>query len=171
METTSLTIDLDSLENEVKLNLSVYGKRKKDSQGSILFGSVTTSSAENSLLDQYTKKGLEVFLGEMAPIVTGENNNNILTLMFHADRVNASKKQGFELNLKNFVVNYVLMKAFEVSGLADERKEAEVDMQRHLDAATKLIFTKDAPSASGKTLRDMTGAIYNDDGTPFMGII
>lgn len=162
MGTLSLSIDFNVLKSEAKRNLSSYGKRRKDNQGGILFAGITTSSTEDSLLDGFVWKGVEVFLGEMSPLVSGSKDGDLVTVIFNSKRVNETKQETFEMNLKSFVVEYVLVKALDFSGLFDEKKEAEADMQRHLSAAIKLIFTPDPPEQSGKTLLDMKGEVILD---------
>lgn len=164
MTKLSVNIDLTELKSEIKSNLSALGKRRKDGQGAGLFGTITTSSAEDSLLDGYIQKGIELFVGEMSPLVkikTPLEVNNVRVL-FNSIRINTAKATAFELNLKRFVADYVLMKALELSGASTERQEAEADLQKHLNAAVKLVFTPDAPASSGKSLADMKGEVVLD---------
>lgn len=161
--TNTINIDFDSLKAEAKRVLSLYGKRRKDNQGNTLFAGITTSSNEASTLDDFVWKGLEIFLGELSPMVAGHDYTNGKSVTFTSNRINATKEKNFELNLRGFVVSYVLMKALNISGLVNEEKEAEADMQRHLTAAIKLIYDKTPPSASTKSLNDMTGSIELDE--------
>ncbi len=164
MAELSLNIDLKSLKSEAKKNLSAFGKRRKSEQGTGLFGIITASSAEDALLDGYIQKGIEIFVGEMSPLanVGSFAADNKVKVIFNSRRINSAKITAFNLNLNRFVVEYVLMKALELSGAATERQEAEVDLQRHLNAAVKLVFTPDAPDASGKTLANMKGEVVLD---------
>ena len=158
----SLSIDFNSLRDEAKKSLSSYGKRRKDNQGNALFSELVTSSTENPKLDVFVWKGIEIFLGEMAPIVSGSKDGDLVTVVFNSKRTNEAKKQGFEMNLQSFVTEYVLVKALDFSGAVEEKKEAEADMQRHLSAAIKLMFTPDPPEQCGKTLLDMKGEVILD---------
>lgn len=164
MAKLSVNINISELKMEVKRNLSSFGKRRKAEQGTGLFAATTTSSAENSLLDDYIQKGIELFVGEMAPLAKIKTPIGIdeVRVVFNCIRINAAKIAAFELNLKRFVVEYVLLKALELSGATTERQEAEADLQRHLTASVKLIFTPDAPSSSGKSLVDMNGRVILD---------
>lgn len=163
MRTLSLSIDFGALREKAKKSLSSYGKRRKDNQGNTLFAELTMSSAENSKLDDFVWKGVEIFLGEMSPIVSGSNDGDTVIVTFHSNRVNETKQQAFEMNMQSFVVEYVLVKALDFSGFIEEKKEAESDMQRHLNAAVKLIFTSDAPEQGDKNLSDMTGEVIFDN--------
>lgn len=163
MGNISLSIDFNSLRDEAKKSLSSYGRRKKDNQSNTLFAELTTSSTENTKLDTFVWKGVEIFLGEMAPIVSGSKDGDLVTVVFNPKRINEAKQQCFEMNLQSFVTEYVLVKALDFSGAVEEKKEAETDMQRHLSAAIKLMFTPDPPEQSGKTLLDMTGEVILDN--------
>lgn len=157
--TLYISIEIDELKTEVKRVLSSYGKRRKDNQGNTMFAGVTTSVKEDPMLSDFMWKGIEVFLGEMSPLVDGSKLNDTLMVVFNSNRVNETKVESFKLNMKSFVTAYVLAKALTASGLLNEEKEAEADMQRHLDAAVKLLFTVDAPTAGDKNVKDMTGEV------------
>lgn len=162
MANLSLSIDFGNLRDEAKRSLSSYGKRKKDNQGNSLFSELTTSSKENTKLDVFVWKGIEIFLGEISPIVSGSKSGDTVTVVFNMKRINEAKRQSFEMNLQSFVTEYVLVKALDFSGSIEEKKEAEADMQRHLNAAIKLVFTPDPPERCDKTLLDMTGEVILD---------
>lgn len=159
MAELSISIDFEPLKTEAKRVLASYGKRRKDNQGGTLFAGITTSSKEDAQLEDFVWKGIEVFLGEMAPLVSGNKNEGRVTVVFNSTRVNEAKQHAFELNLKSFVVEYVLVKVLQFGGLVNEGKEAEADLQRHLDAAVKLMFTVDAPTSNTKNLNDMSGDV------------
>lgn len=162
MADTTFTIDVNSIKKEVKSNLSVIGKRLTSKDGSTLFANTTLSSIEESLLSSYIKKGIDLFLGEVSPIVTGYTNGNSVVVTFHTTRVSDGRKLAFKENFSAFVSEYTQQKALELSLTEEARRNAVEDLQKHLASAVKLVFQKDAPSVSPKSISDMTGSVSLD---------
>lgn len=159
MADTTFTIDVNSIKTEVKQNLSVLGKRMTNKDGSTLFANTTLSSVEEGLLSSYIKKGIDLFLGEASPLVTGYTNGNSVVVTFHTTRVNDGRMLAFKENFSAFVSEYAQQKALELSLTEEASKNAIEDLQRHLSSAVKLVFQKDAPSVSAKSITDMTGSV------------
>lgn len=162
MEDTVFTIDISSIGKKAKANLSAMGKRLVGKDGKTLFASTTLSSAEESMLNSYIQKGIEIFLGEISPIVTGYTNNEIVTVTFHSTRLNEGKQFAFRENFSSFVVEYSIQKVLGLSLTEEARRNAEEDLQRHLHSAVKLVFQKDAPAISRKSVSDMRGEVIID---------
>lgn len=149
MTDTSTTINISSIKDDVKKTLSLVGKRSVDRQGNTLFASVTLSSAEECLIDSFLNEGVHIFFGEVAPVVFGSEDGEIITLAINASRVNETKLSLFQSNAEGFVKNFALKKAFNASGQTEQSKNADLTMQQHLDSAIKLVFCKDSPSGDG----------------------
>lgn len=139
---SEITINTNSIKGEVKQTLSLVGKRAVDRQGNTLFAGITLSSAEDKILDTFINEGLDAFLGEVAQFVTTGRTPYILNV----SRVNEEKVSAFEHNAVGFIKNFALQKAFEMSGQTEQAKNADANMQRHLDSAIKLVFCKDSPT-------------------------
>ena len=169
MAETTFTIDINSIKSEAKLTLSTVGKRAVGKDGSTLFASVTLSSAEEKILDQYTKSGIQVFLGELSPIVTGYTEGDQTVIRWEATRVNDGMTSAFEKNLRSFVVAYVKNEALGVSLSAEAQKNADADMQRHLQAAINLVYAKTAPTVSSAKYEDVKGSCEINDNETKIG--
>ena len=113
MTDTSTTINISSIKDDVKKTLSLVGKRSVDRQSNTLFASVTLSSAEEGLIDSFLNEGIHIFFGEVAPVVFGSEDGEIITLAINASRVNETKLSLFQSNAEGFVKNFALKKAFE----------------------------------------------------------
>lgn len=164
MADTSTIIDISTIKNDVKKTLSLVGKRSVDRQGSTLFASVTLSSAEEDLIDSFLSEGVYLFFGELAPIVSGSEDGETISLSIDASRVNEAKLSLFQSNAIGFVKNFALKKAFEASGQTEQSKNADLTMQQHLDSAVKLVFCKDSPSvSSGGFARTATSSISEQE--------
>lgn len=74
------------------------------------------------------------------------------------NRVTPSVEEGFDGVFENFVVAYVANAVLSMN-YPDQAKKYEDDMKNHLQAATKLIYTKIAPDVSEHKLGDMTGKV------------
>ena len=98
MTDTSTTINISSIKDDVKKTLSLVGKRSVDRQSNTLFASVTLSSAEEGLIDSFLNEGIHIFFGEVAPVVFGSEDGEIITLAINASRVNETKLSLFQSN-------------------------------------------------------------------------
>lgn len=155
----TITIVTSELKDKVKEELSSLGKRGTDKQGKTLFASTTLSSTEESLLGRYMSEGIDVILGELSPLVTSYTDEDNIYIELSIARVSAGKKEAFLSNMKAFVVSYALQKALGLSGNEEAAKNQETSMQRHLQAAARLTFCKDAPTLRGYRVSDMKGEI------------
>lgn len=162
MEEISTAIDINSIKGDVKRILSLVGKRSGDKQGNTLFASVTLSSAEEGLLDSFVSEGTHLFFGEVAPLVSGSEDGEYISLVLDASRVNETKLILFQNNAEGFVKNFALKKAFEASGQIEQSKSAEATMQQHLDSAIKLVFSKDSPSVNSEGFGISASAAVSD---------
>lgn len=162
MEDTVFTIDINSIQKKAKSNLSAMGKRLVGKDGKTLFASTTLSSAEESLLNSYIQKGIEIFLGEISPIIIGYTDGDTVVLSIRTNRLNEGKVQAFRENFSSFVVEYAIQKVLGLSLTEEARRNAEEDLQRHLSSSIKLVFQKDAPTVTHQSLSGMTGEVIID---------
>lgn len=162
MEET-INITISSLKSEIKGNLAMVGKRLPTKDGSTLFTSTTLSKAEDDYLASYIRKGVSVFLGEFAPIVTGYEEDDVINITFRNPRVNEAKRKVFKQNFISYVDAFCELKVYGLSLNEEARRNMEEEMKAHLSAAIKLIFTPDPPEQSGKTLLDMKGEVILDN--------
>ena len=158
----TITITISSLRDEIKGNLAMTGKRLSIKDGNTLYTSTTLSAAEEKYLTTYLRNGVSVFLGEFAPIITGYEEDDNINITFHNPRVNEAKRKVFKQNFISYVDAFCQLKVFGLSLTEEARRNMEEEMQAHLSAAIKLIFTPDAPEQSSKTLLDMTGEVILD---------
>ncbi len=167
MSNLSFTNSYETIRSEVKKYLASYGKRRKDSNGKTLFADITTSTAENAELDTFIKKGADIFVGETKPFVAAVSyGDSSFSIWFSLNHISTLKQNTFGMNAKDFIVQYTLMKVLELSGATNERKEAEEDLQRHLDAAIKIAYTPDPPTQDNGEVVGMTGEVdLNEDKT------
>lgn len=157
-----VTISYDDIKQRVKRQMAVVGKRIADTQGHTMFAGVTLSSAEESVLKQYIKDATWQFAGSLAPLVSGKvGSDNGITFLLEKTRLNDDKVSLFEENYKSYVAAYAAYNILIMSR-ADLAKKYAEDMANYVMAATQLIFTKDPPASSGKTLKDMTGEVILD---------
>lgn len=163
MGNLSIIIDRNTIKEMVKNNISGIGKRRKDSQANSMFSSSTLSSAEEKLLDDYISSGIVLLLGEMSPVVEGQEDGDNVNVTFNTKRINDAKKCAFEDGMKRFVADYACMKVMELSADDFSVKREEEDLQKKLSAIVKLMFTPDPPEQSGKTLLDMKGEVILDN--------
>lgn len=156
-----IVIDWNNVKIAVSQHLSYIGKRLQDKNGDTMFAKVTMSSEEVKLLHQYVNAAAETFVGELAPLVTYYNSGDFLVFKVEntrwANNTN-SISNPFEGNFMGYTVAYI---ANAVLGMnyPDLAKKYETDMQRHLEAAIKLIFIKQPPAATEKGVPDMAGEI------------
>lgn len=165
-ETLKIELDYDALKNEVKKHLSAIGKRQTDKQGNTLFAGVTLSSAEEALMEHYIKAGAGMFAGEIPEKTSTYLIDGKIELTVYSSRVNEGCKDAFEENFKGYIIAYTLFSTIGMN-YAELAKKYSDDMTRHIVAAVMLISTKDAPGTSAKSIDDVRGKMYNDDGTPF----
>jgi len=162
MELT-ITIDWNDVKKEVCRHLSYIGKRLEDKTGNTLFAKITMSSEEVALLQQYVKAAAEIFVGELAPLATYYNEGS--NTVFKIKNMRWGDSDGicvaFKGSFVSFTVAYV---ANAVLGMTNPElaKKYETDMQNQLNAAVKLVYYKNQPTDSGKTLADMTGEVTLD---------
>lgn len=161
-KTKLITISLDSVEGDVMKVVSAIAKRQTDKAERTLFSNVTLSTAEKAILNQYIKAAASVFAGEVAPIVKTYIDASLpLSVTFNVTRLNDGHKSAFESNFRSFVNAYVTNMILMLSNTEQAKSFAE-DMATHLNAAIKLVYDKDPPSTSVKSLKDMTGSIEID---------
>lgn len=162
MELT-VTIDLAHIRKDVKKHLSVMGKRQKNNEGTA-FTSITLSSAEEELMNMYIKAAVEVFVGEMEKLITYYNYEDFLVFEIRNTRWANDKTSitvPFEGNFIGYVVAYVGNAVLGMNYPELAKKYAE-DMGNHLKAAIKLVYYKQEPKKSRKTLADMKGEVVLD---------
>lgn len=166
-----ITIDWHNVLSAVRKHLSIIGKRTESSDGTTQYGKITISSAEEDILHQYVNAAGETFVSNLEPLVTYYNSGDFL--VFSVDNPRWGMSDGisvpFEGNFMGYVVAYCL---YSLLGMyaPDSGARYQADMQNHLAAAQRLIYTKVAPTSSGDELKDMKGAMYLDDGmTEFNG--
>lgn len=157
MEDNVIEISLSELEGEVKKDLASAGKRIVGKDGSTAFATITTTQVEDAV-KRYTKKGIYIFLSELAPLVYRTEEGDKIKITLHVTRVDG-KKNAFEANMRGYVTAYAQMKVYELSLTEEAKRNLTEDMQRHQQAAVRLIYNKEAPKASGKKLSDMQGGI------------
>lgn len=154
-----LTVSLSEIENDIVKHLSIIGKRNTDRQGNTMFTNVTLSAAERAVVDQYITEAVNVFAGEVAPVVKTYDTAEPPSVTFDVSRVNAGHRGAFEKTFIGFTRSYVLHGVLEMSNTEQAKGYGEA-MTRQLAAAVKTVFDKTAPSkTSGKTLADMEGEI------------
>jgi hypothetical protein len=162
-ETRQITVKYDDIKKRVKTQMSIIGKRLTDTQGHILYTGVTLSSAEESVLKQYTKDAVYVFSGQLSPQVDAVTDTEInVAFLIKDTRINDFKAQLFEDNFRSYVAAYVAYDILTINRLDIAKKYAE-DMANHVNAALQLLCTADAPEASGKTLSDMKGEVILEE--------
>ncbi len=172
MEEVIITLDWSRVRSEVSKHFALIGKRLQDKDGTTMFAKVTLSSEEEAIMQQYINAAAETFAAELAPLITYYNSGDFLVFTIHNSRWADSEDSisvPFEGNFMGYTIAYV---ANAILGMTypDLAKKYGDDMTNHLNAAIKLVYVKKQPTASGKTLADMTGTMYNDDGTPFMAV-
>lgn len=157
---TQKTINYSDIEKRVKRRLAIIGKRLQDKQGNILFAGTTLSSTEEVILKEYITEAVQVFFGNFADNVSYYNEHeDSFLVIFSGNRVNESPKmEEFASNFESYIVAYVANTVLAMN-YPDQAKKYEVDMQNHLQAATRLIHSKDAPTTSEHKLGDMTGKV------------
>lgn len=157
--TQNKTIQYSDIKTKVKRHFAIIGKRLEDKQGNLLFAGATLSSAEEQILKDYLNEATQVFVGNFAPITANYNEGDSeVQFDFTRNRVDASKANAFAGNFESFVVDYIA-NAVLAMNYPDQAKKYEADMQNHLQAATRLIYSKNAPEASHYTMGDMTGKV------------
>lgn len=153
-------ISYSDIKTRVKRRLAIIGKRLQDKQGNILFAGTTLSTNEEAILKEYIDESAHVFFGNFTDNINyyTVREDNFLVI-FSGNRINETPHlEEFASNFIDYIVAYVA-NAVLAMNYPDQAKKYEVDMQNHLQAATKLIYTKNAPTASEHTLGDMTGEV------------
>jgi hypothetical protein len=164
MAETTISINYSTLEGRVKTHLSIIGKRQGDKQGNTLFTGITLSSAEEDFIEDYIKAAVEIFSGELAPKVNTFSIGSGVEIHIDSTRINSGCSEAFKEDFQGYVQAYVLNAILEMN-YSDLAKKYAVDMERHLQAAVKLIYTKEPPSKSGSTLVNMNGSVTLDNTT------
>lgn len=162
MELT-VKITLAHIRKDVKKHLSFMGKRQKNNEGTA-FANITLSSAEEDLVNMYIKAAIEVFVGEMERLITYYSYEDFLVFEIKNTRWANDKTSitvPFEGNFMGYVVAYVGNAVLGMNYPELAKKYAE-DMTNHLNAAIKLVYYKQEPNKSRKTLADMKGEVVLD---------
>lgn len=158
-----ITIDWKNAQNAVKKHLSIIGKRLKSNDGSSQFAGVTLSSEEESVMKHYINAAAETFVGELSPLVSLYDSGEFLTFTVENTRWNGDGLTApFEGNFMGYMVAYVANGILGMNYPELAKKYAE-DMTNHLQAAIKLIFIKNPPKKSDKTIVDMIGEVTLED--------
>ncbi len=166
MGTLTITLDWSRVKNEVNKHFAFIGKRLQDKNGEIMFSKVTLSSEEKNIMQQYVNSAAETFVAELAPLVTYYNSGDFLVFEINNSRW-ADSEDGvsapFEGNFLSYTVAYV---ANAILGMTypDLAKKYDSDMANHLNAAIKLVYIKNPPAESERTLASMDGSMYDDEG-------
>lgn len=158
----SVTVEYSDIKSKVRKRLSIIGKRLSDKQGNNLFAGVTLSSAEEDIMKQYLKEATEIFVGNLAPLVSNyvDDTDNV-QFVFNKTRISTAKADAFSSNFKSYVVASVAYDVLTTTSPEMARKYAD-DMTNHMNAAIKLVFDKMPPEHSQKTLKDMTGSVEHE---------
>lgn len=171
MSEKTININVSDLKKMVKEQLSFVGKRQGDKQGNTMFAGVTLSSTEEAILNKAIHGAAETFASELSPKITSYNESGAEgTLTFSTYGLNDAKAGAVENIFTNYAIAYI-GKVTLGKNYPELAKEFADETASYLESAIKLAYSIDAPSKSDKTLKDMNGAIYNDDGTPFRGVI
>lgn len=171
MSEKTISISIADLMKKIEEQLSFIGKRQGDKQGNTLFAGVTLSSTEETIIKQGIHGAAETFASELAPKiksyieVEGEDY-----LTFNTSGLNEAKAGAVERIFENYAIAFV-GKVTLGKNYPDLSKEFAEEEANYIESAIRLAYSVDAPSQCNKTLKDMTGVMYNDDGTPFMGVI
>lgn len=153
------TISYGDVKAKVKRRFAIIGKRLQDKQGNILFAGTTLSASEEEILKEYIGEATQVFVGSFADVLLSYSiTTEYISFIYSMNRVMPSAEEGFDGVFENFVVAYVANAVLSMN-YPDQAKKYEDDMKNHLQAATKLIYTKIAPDASEHKLGDMTGKV------------
>lgn len=165
MELT-VTLDWCRIRDEVSKHLAIIGKRLTDKDGTTLFAKTTLSSEEESIIQHYVNAAAETFTGELAPLVTYYNSGDFLTFKVKNTRW-ADDDTGITVPFEgNFIGYCIAYTANAVLGMTypELSKKYGDDMTNHINAAIKLVYIKNEPSFDSRSLSDVNGAMYNDDG-------
>lgn len=161
-ETKLITISMESIESDAMKQVSVIAKRQKDKAGDSLFGNTTLSAVEKVVIRQYIESAVRSFAGELAPVVKTYIDSSLpASVTFNVIRLNDGHKNAFESCFRGYVRAYTTYMVLTLSG-TEQAKVYSDEANMLLKDAIKLVFDKDAPSASAKTLKDMTGSIESD---------
>lgn len=158
-ETKFIEISVADIGTDIKKHLSIIGKRQIDKLGNTLFGGMTLSSIEMNILPQEIRAALGVFASKVAPIVKTYVDKSLPAMVtFDAGRINTGKRESFESCFRSFVNAYTL-NAIIGMNYPDMAKKYADEANLYLESATKLVFSKDRPATSEKSVKDMTGVV------------
>lgn len=169
MSSSQKEFSYSDIKTKVKRRLAIIGKRLQDKQGNILFAGTTLSANEEAILKEYIDESVQVFFGNFVDNINFYNiKDDCFLVIFSGDRVSETPQlEEFASNFMSYIVAYVA-NAVLAMNYPDQAKKYEVDMQNHLQAATKLIYTKNAPTPSEKKIGDMTGEVIIEKNKPIV---
>ncbi len=165
-----ITLDGAHVAKMVKKHLAIIGKRQKDSDGSV-FAEITLSSAEEDIINQYVNAAAETFVGELSPLLTYYSTGDFLVFKLENTRwadSTTSLTVPFEGNFMGYVVAYVANAILGMNYPNLAKKYAE-DMQRHVEASMKLVYSKTPPKVSSAKYEDVKGSCEISDNETKIG--
>jgi len=169
--TKTITINVTDLKKKLKQQLSLIGKRQSDKQGNTLFAGATLSSNEEAAIDIAIHGAAQTFARELAPKITSYSESTTSdSIAFNASGLNNAKGTVVADIFVNYAIAFVC-KATLGKNYPELAKEFADEMASYLESGVGIAYSIDPPTSSDKTLADMTGTMYNDDGTAFMGVI
>ena len=160
-----IEIEYGYIRDAVVRHFSFIGKRLTDKNGTSLFGKVTMSSEEESLLKQYIAAATQIFVSELSPLLVFYDNENIAdpsgTASFGVATTRSNDNSfmlAFQDNYIGFLISYI---ANAVLGMnyPELSKKYETDMKNHLQAAIRMIYYKEPPTEASSTMTDCEGSV------------
>lgn len=154
---TTTTITDDNLKKEVSIHLSLIGKRLKDKDASTLFGTITLSTAEESIIGQYTKSALAHISAEFPELITDYNEGTV-SITVSRDRWNGNMSAAFSSSVNAALIACVTYEIIS-SYAPDYSKKFADDVNSSIKDLRAHLYTPLAPSAPSKSLGDCIGVV------------
>lgn len=163
--TESITISNSNLLVMIQRHLSTIGKRAGDKDGKNIFSSVTVSTIETPILEQYISTAVENVVAALSQFIHSYSaTSNSCTFSVTNTRWKVSATDTFVPvfvdNVSTYIALYVVAEYLAMNH-SDYAKKYYEDAALRMDALRRLVFYKTPADESASSYNTITGTILS----------
>lgn len=162
-----IEIDYTSISKAVRTQLAIIGKHRASPKGGTLYSTADLTTIEADVIPMQIIASAQTLVSALSPVVTSySTDGGKLTFEVSASRWGEALPVSFADSVKAFVVANVTGDVLSMT-LPDAAAKYAADAKNQLAALTSIALAKQAPKPSTAEYSDVSGKMYNDDGTEF----
>lgn len=161
------TITYSDIKKEVRKHLAIIGKHRANPKGGTLFATTDLTTIETDVIPTFIVGATQMIAATLSPILASySTDSNSLSFEIDASRWGTALPESFADSVRSYIVAYVTSAVLSMV-LPDTAQKYDTEAKNLLAALTNIAYTKQTPAASTADYSNVSGGMYNDDGTEF----